>query len=204
MNRTLRVLREQNNYSQAAVASYLGISRQMYIKYENGDVEPPVKIVTELANFYRVPYDIIIEDKLNIQEKITTAQPRHVEYKIAENDVFFQASEPAVVYGTAAPAMDSYTESETKSQKNNSETESSYYLKTILDMLPKLIYKEQLQVLEKISGMVQKNTEEKLKPNKEMHSFKKLTEYADSLHLTSNERGWSREEIYDREICKNR
>jgi len=50
MNETLRALREQNNYSQAAVASYLGISRQMYIKYENGDATPPVKIVTELSN----------------------------------------------------------------------------------------------------------------------------------------------------------
>ena len=195
MNQTLRNLREQNNYSQAAVASYLGISRQMYIKYENGDVEPPVKIIAELANFYRVPYDVIIEDKLNQQKNETSTTPKPVDYKIDETDTELQASEPAVVYGTAAPAKDSYTESE---------IEPSYYLKTILDMLPKLIYKEQLKVLEKISGMVQKATEEKLKPNKQMQNFNALKEYADSLHLTSNERGWSREEIYDREICKNR
>ena len=68
MNETLRALREENNYSQAAVASYLGISRQMYIKYENGDATPPVKIVTELSNFYRVPYDVILEDKLKARD----------------------------------------------------------------------------------------------------------------------------------------
>ena len=45
METTLRKLREQNNYSQAAVASSLGISRQMYIKYENG---VPTKAMTIL------------------------------------------------------------------------------------------------------------------------------------------------------------
>ena len=64
MNNTIKALREQNNYSQSAVAQFLGISRQMYIKYENGDAAPPVKIVVELSNFYRVPYDVILEDKL--------------------------------------------------------------------------------------------------------------------------------------------
>ena len=39
MNNTLRILREKNNYSQATVASYLGISRQMYIKFESGAAE---------------------------------------------------------------------------------------------------------------------------------------------------------------------
>lgn len=194
MNQTLRNLREQNNYSQAAIASYLGVSRQMYIKYENGDVEPPVKIIAELANFYRVPYDVIIEDKLNLK-KNETVIPKQVEYKIDEADTELQASEPAVVYGTAAPEMGSYTESE---------IEPSYYLKTILDMLPKLIYKEQLKVLEKVSGMVQKATEEKLKPNKRSSFMKGLDELTNKYHPNSHGEKWTREEIYDREICKNR
>ena len=48
---SLKYFREQNNYSQGAVASFLGVSRQMYIKYENGEVEPPLKTIVQLARF---------------------------------------------------------------------------------------------------------------------------------------------------------
>ena len=64
MNETIKLLREQNNYSQNSIATFLGISRQMYIKYEQGVIAPPVKVVKDLANFYRVPYEYIIDDKL--------------------------------------------------------------------------------------------------------------------------------------------
>ena len=61
---SLKYFREQNNYSQEAVASFLGVSRQMYIKYENGEVEPPLKVVVQLAHFYRVSYDVLIDNKI--------------------------------------------------------------------------------------------------------------------------------------------
>ncbi len=176
MNETLRKLREQNNYSQAAVASYLEISRQMYIKYENGDAVPPVKIVTALSNFYRVPYDVILEDKLNSKEETHSAAPGS--YDNLEETVL-EVHEPSATYGSATSSP-------------------SYYLKAILEMLPKLVYKEQLKVLEKLSGMVQKATEEKLKPNKQMQNYNKLTKYSDSLHLKSDGKGWTREELYER------
>lgn len=68
MFNTIKTLREQNNYSQTAIASYLKISRQMYVKYENGEVDPPVKVISQLCTLYKVPYDVIIEDKL-VSEK---------------------------------------------------------------------------------------------------------------------------------------
>ena len=52
MKETLKALREKNNYSQATVAKYLGISRQMYIKYESGEAEPPVKVIVALIKLY--------------------------------------------------------------------------------------------------------------------------------------------------------
>ena len=61
MKETIKKLREQNNYSQSALAEILCISRQMYVKYENGDVDPPVKIITRLCSLYNVSYDFIIE-----------------------------------------------------------------------------------------------------------------------------------------------
>lgn len=49
MKDILRVLREKNNLSQASVAEYLGVSRQMYMKYESGENEPTVKMVVLLS-----------------------------------------------------------------------------------------------------------------------------------------------------------
>ncbi|MCR4580019.1 MAG: helix-turn-helix domain-containing protein [Treponema sp.] len=178
MNETLRALREQNNYSQAAVASYLGISRQMYIKYENGDASPPVKIVMELSNFYRVPYDVILENKLKAQKTEIKEKPDRTIYTISEAEPL-ECHDSGAVY---SPAQDN----------------PSYYLKSVLEMLPKLVYKEQLKVLEKISGMVQKATEEKLKPKKEMQKYTSLSRYANSLHLHSDGKKWTREELYER------
>lgn len=176
MNETLRKLREQNNYSQAAVASYLEISRQMYIKYENGDAVPPVKIVTALSNFYRVPYDVILEDKLNSKEETHSAAPGI--YDNLEETVL-EVHEPATAYGPATSS-------------------SSYYLKAILEMLPKLVYKEQLKVLEKLSGMVQKATEEKLKPKIQNSFYDNLAQLNNKYHPKSDGRGWTREELYER------
>ena len=176
MNETLRKLREQNNYSQAAVASYLEISRQMYIKYENGDAVPPVKIVTALSNFYRVPYDVILEDKLNSSEEAYSATP---DIYVNTEGIALEVHEPSATYGSATSSP-------------------SYYLKAILEMLPKLVYKEQLKVLEKLSGMVQKATEEKLKPKIQNSFYDNLTQLNNKYHPKSDGRGWTREELYER------
>ena len=180
MNNTLRILREQNNYSQAAVASYLGISRQMYIKYEIGAAVPPVKVVIELSNFYRVPYDVIIEDKLNQNQNEKSEKHEPAEYPFERSeDVTWELHDSGAVY---AP----------------DEGAASYYLKTILEMLPKLVYKEQLKVMEKLAGMVQKATEERLVSKKQMNTYNKLSKYANNLHLKSDGTKWTREELYER------
>lgn len=167
---SLKYFREQNNYSQEAVASFLGVSRQMYIKYENGEVEPPLKVVVQLAHFYRVSYDVLIDNK--IPEKRVT-------YDNSEKSTLEVAS-PTPSYG-ASPSND-----------------SSYYLKSIMEMLPKLIYAEQLKVLSILSGMVQKETEEKIIPDRKMQAYTKLLALNDELHLNSNGQKWTREELYER------
>ena len=63
MKETLKFLRLQNGFSQNKVAEYLGISRQMYMKYESGETEPTVKCIRELSRLYNVTYDILIDDK---------------------------------------------------------------------------------------------------------------------------------------------
>ena len=68
MKETIRTLREKNLQSQSAIAEYLNISRQMYLKYESGETEPPVKVIVQLAKLYKVPYETIIDNKYAVQD----------------------------------------------------------------------------------------------------------------------------------------
>ena len=99
MKETLKALREKNNYSQATVAKYLGISRQMYIKYESGEAEPPVKVIVALSKLYKVDYAQIIDNaagshiaKENIYDKS----------KISGN---LCVASPSVAYGSSSPVV---------------------------------------------------------------------------------------------------
>ena len=65
MKDSIKALREKHNYSQSYLATYLQVSRQMYIKYESGEVEPPVKVVVALAKLYSVSYSQIIDDEFS-------------------------------------------------------------------------------------------------------------------------------------------
>ena len=57
----LKKLREKHGFSQTYVASVLGVSRQMYIKYENGLVDPSLHAVRELRKLYGVTYEDILD-----------------------------------------------------------------------------------------------------------------------------------------------
>lgn len=177
METTLRKLREQNNYSQATVASCLGISRQMYIKYENGESVPSVKVVKELSNFYRVPYDVIIEDKFADE-----TEKRNESQEIYKQEEGYGAMEVH------------FTEPEYYAQKES----SSYYLESIIKMLPKLVYKEHLVVLEKLCGIVKLETQQNLKPKKQKNAYERLMELSNKYHAKSDGTKWTREEIYER------
>lgn len=152
----------------------------MYIKYESGEAVPPVKTVVNLANFYHVPYDVILEDQLK--------------------DYGEDEEHPAAKYEIAETGS---LELHDSGSSENSELfvarrAPSYYLNAILQMLPKLVYQEQLKVLAKISGMVQAATEEKLKPDRRMQAYQKLEELVKKYHPNSHGQKWTREELYER------
>ena len=133
MKESLKALREKNNYSQATVAKYLGISRQMYIKYESGEAEPPVKVIVALSKLYKVDYAQIIDNaagshiaKENIYDKS----------KISGN---ICVASPFVAYGSSSPVV----------MNNNFEL-----IKTII---PKLNIFEQLQILSLLASSIEKN-----------------------------------------------
>ena len=66
MKEILRQLREEHFFSQGTVAKEVGISRQSYIKYEAGEVEPSVEIIRKLSKLYQVPYETIIDNKVHL------------------------------------------------------------------------------------------------------------------------------------------
>jgi len=93
MKGTIKKLREQHNYSQSYLATYLGISRQMYIKYESGEVEPPVRVVVALAKLYDVSYSIIIDDKLcSSKDSVSYKINNHTEKSVASAAVLYSSN----------------------------------------------------------------------------------------------------------------
>lgn len=91
MKDSIKVLRGKHNYSQSYLATYLQVSRQMYIKYESGEVESPVKVVVALAKLYSVSYSQIIDDEFSPNKE-------KVSYKIHQ-DSESEVASPIVSYG---------------------------------------------------------------------------------------------------------
>lgn len=181
MKETLKSLREKFNYSQNSVAQFLGVSRQMYIKYESGDVEPPVKVVAALSGLYKVPYNVIIDNEmLNYSQKNTDEDL----YDISEEPCL-KVADPGAEYSA-----------------------DKMYLDTIVGMFKKLVFVEQVKVFAELAGEIQKHGDEiagsMLETKREKDPLEEFFELGDSLHGNSKGWKWNREELYDREICKHR
>lgn len=65
----IKTLREKFGYSQDAVASFLGVKREMISYYETGAREIPLDIIERLADLFGVDLEIFFSD--NIEEAIT-------------------------------------------------------------------------------------------------------------------------------------
>ncbi|MBO4630114.1 MAG: helix-turn-helix transcriptional regulator [Treponema sp.] len=64
MESVIKILREQNRYTQVKLAEVLGISRQALIKYESLELEPPLSVIRGLAKLFSVNYEFLIDNKL--------------------------------------------------------------------------------------------------------------------------------------------
>lgn len=64
MKEILKYLRQVNSFSQEQIAQKLGISRQSYIKYENGSVVPNNSTVHYLAAIYGVSEEFIRRNEI--------------------------------------------------------------------------------------------------------------------------------------------
>ena len=84
MKEILKYLRQTNNLTQAQIAQKLNLSRQSYIKYENGSVIPDRTIVEQLSRIYRVSVDFILQNKVPSPSEFTQ-DSKKVLYHIDES-----------------------------------------------------------------------------------------------------------------------
>lgn len=83
MKEVLKQLREKERYSQAQLANILGVSRLSYLKYEAGEVEPPLSVVRKLSKIYGVTYGQLIDNRYT-QSNVEYSIPEIPPLKVAE------------------------------------------------------------------------------------------------------------------------
>lgn len=166
MKETLKYLRGLNKFSQNKVAKYLGISRQMYIKYETGETEPTVKVIRELCKLYKVPYDVIIDDKYN-------EQPMYPWIEGFEG-LYVTDAEPAYSTGKINADSLNYRQINTQLSKLNSDELikiASRALKLVEEQKKKaqikvMSQKEKMELFSKLSGSIKNKKIEDYKSEK--------------------------------------
>ncbi len=57
----LRALREDLDIKQKDIADYLHIKQNTYSQYENGQRQLPIEVLIQLAKYYKVSTDYILE-----------------------------------------------------------------------------------------------------------------------------------------------
>lgn len=57
----LRALREDSDIKQKEIADFLHIKQNTYSQYENGQRQLPIEVLIQLAKYYKVSTDYILE-----------------------------------------------------------------------------------------------------------------------------------------------
>ncbi|MDO4507101.1 MAG: helix-turn-helix domain-containing protein [Spirochaetales bacterium] len=105
MKEILKYLRQVNSFSQEQIAQKLGISRQSYIKYENGSVVPNNSTVHHLAAIYGVSEEFIRRNEIpSPQDNFQNDS----EYKRAEEKNLEVASPEYVMKAPVQQARQTY------------------------------------------------------------------------------------------------
>lgn len=182
MKEKLKKLREKRGLSQAEVAHEIGISRQMYNKYERGDTEPSLDVIKSLCTLYSVSYDELLDSENSFE---ATGDSSLYEIKESED---LTLCDSAAAYGT-----------------------ENYYAK-IISLLPHLLLSEKSRLLSEVADSITSEIEgRKLQPLKVDQSktyFPTEEEFNAALertlklvkgkHYSSNGAKWTREEMHER------
>ena len=162
MKEILRTLRNEKNYSQSAVASYLNISRQMYNKYENGIAEPSLKNIKKLCELYKVSADVFFQSKLEKESELYSYE--------SENLSDFYVASPSANYGPSLPQAD----------KNNLFAE-------LIKLLPLLKLSEQISLMSRLAKIIENQTCVQNSPAIKTKKIKKMPDSNYNNYLNSIE-----------------
>ena len=93
----LKILRQEKKLLQKDVAQAINVGRTTYVKYENGDSEPSMKILVALATFFDVSTDYLLEktNDRNEKEKPTQQDEPEQGSLSAEKKILLSAFERA-------------------------------------------------------------------------------------------------------------
>ena len=179
MWKKIKELREKRGLSQSAVADFIGISRQMYNKYENGEVEPSLKAVKALCTLYAVSY----EDLIGKQE---------VTYSIPEDFSKMAVCSPVSVYGTTN-VLNQIMELLPKLLY----AEKAKLLTTLAQSMSNDVEAGKLAAKVRPERL---NHSEPVVPDYEtsMKTAEKLRNYAEKIHFNSRGLKWTREDMHER------
>lgn len=56
----LKGLRIKNNLTQKEIANIINVSERTYSRYETGDREPRIETLIKIAEYYKIPIDILV------------------------------------------------------------------------------------------------------------------------------------------------
>ena len=180
MKELLRSLRNQNNYSQSAVAEYLEISRQMYNRYESGTAEPSLKNIKKLCELYKVSADVFLG---NIQKT-----DNKVSYSNHSRSSYMNIASPSVPYGKSP---------ETSNSKN--------LLAELIKLIPLLKLNEQISLMSRLATIIEKQTCRPEPPAIKTKKMKKIPDSDYNQYINSDDLQMLRQSSLAtiREILKN-
>lgn len=123
MKEILKYLRQLNSLTQDEVAKKLELSRQWYLKMENGDVIPTKKTVKKISEFYQVSEDFIYQNKVpSIRDlQNSTDSKSSVVYKQKKDFGQLAVADSGVAVAIAEPIVT------TKTQTQNTITIQGYF-----------------------------------------------------------------------------
>ena len=164
MKEILRSLRNENNYSQSAVANYLEISRQMYNKYETGIAEPSLKNIKKLCDLYKVSADVFLNNLKSDTKESTTYTSD------SSSSTVMEVASPTVHYG------------ESLEQKT-----SSNLLTEISQLIPLLHFSEQISLLSRLVSIIEQQSHTNNQPVLKTKKIKKIPDAEYNSYLYSEE-----------------
>lgn len=80
LNEKIMNLRKMKGLSQEDFGNQLNVSRQAVSKWESGQSQPSIDNINEIANFFNVSYEYLLDDSINdindVKEKIITSKSK--------------------------------------------------------------------------------------------------------------------------------